>query len=56
MPAITTILTIPSGALTTVIAHTMMAVVTGETTTVTMGRSAWLEMAKITDENVLTVM
>jgi hypothetical protein len=56
MPAITIILTIQPGALTTVIAHTMMAVVAGKTTTVMMMKNAWLEMAKIPDEDLLTVI
>ncbi len=56
MPAITIIPTIPSGVLTTVIAHILVTVVTGETTAVMMIRNAWLEVAKILDENLLTMM
>jgi hypothetical protein len=56
MPAITIILTILPGVLTTVIAHILVTVVTGETTTVMMIRNAWLEVAKILDENLLTMM
>ena len=56
MPAITIILTILSGALTTVIAHTIVTVVAGKTTTVMMIRNAWLEIAKKLDENLLTMM
>ena len=56
MPAITIILTILSGALTPVIAHTMLAVIAGKTETVMMNKSVWLEMAKIPGENLLTMM
>ena len=56
MPVITIILTILSGVLTTAIAHILVTVVTGETTAVMMIRNVWLEVAKIRDENLLTMM
>ncbi len=55
-PAITIILSILPGAPITVIAPILVTVITSEKTAVIMMRNAWLEMVKILDENLLTMI